>query len=63
VLRCTYNVDFGYISLFAVIGIVAAYAATIPITANNNLCALVGQIKDLILSTRTVQLRRNDFLI
>ena len=30
-LRYSYNVDFGYISLFEVIGIVAAYAATLPI--------------------------------
>jgi len=63
VLRVSYSVNFGYISLFAVIGIVAAYAVTIPITANNNLCALVGQIKDSTLSTCMVQLRRNDFLI
>jgi len=32
VLRQSYSVDFGYISLFEVIGIVTAYAATIPIT-------------------------------
>ena len=32
-----YNVDIGYISLFEVIGIVAAYAATIPITSNNDM--------------------------
>jgi len=38
VLLQTYNVDFGYISLFEVIGIVAAYAATIPITSNNDIC-------------------------
>jgi len=36
VLRLSYNVDFGYISLFEVIGIVAAYAATIPITSYND---------------------------
>jgi len=46
VLRQIYNVDFGYISLFEVIGIVAAYSATIPINSN----------KDVILSTCTVQL-------
>ena len=49
------------IFLYEVIGIVAAYAGTIPITSyNDNLCALAGQIKDLIrvLSTCTVQLRR-----
>jgi len=32
VLRQIYNVDFGYISLYEVIDIVAAYEATIPIT-------------------------------
>jgi hypothetical protein len=66
VLRLSYNVDFGYISLFevigivaaymqlsvlwlhicsyrycgciyAVIGIVATYSATIPITSNNDM--------------------------
>ena len=37
VFRSSYNVDFGYISLFEVIGIVAAYAATIPITSNNDM--------------------------
>jgi hypothetical protein len=49
-----------HILLYEVIGIVAAYASTIPITSYNDiLCALVGQIKDLIrvLSTCTVQLR------
>ena len=37
VLCQNYNVDSGYISLFEVIGIVAAYAATIPITSNNDM--------------------------
>jgi len=32
VLRQSYSVDFGYISFYEIIGIVAAYAATIPIT-------------------------------
>jgi len=32
VLRYSYNVDFGYISLYEVTGMLAAYAATIPIT-------------------------------
>jgi len=34
--RSSYNVDFGYTSLFEVIGIVVAYAATIPVTSNND---------------------------
>jgi hypothetical protein len=33
VLRQSYNVDFGYISLVEIIGIVAAYGATVPITS------------------------------
>ena len=33
VLHQSYNVDFGYISLFEVIGAVAARAATVPITS------------------------------
>jgi len=40
VLRWSYNVDFGYISLFEVISTVAAYAAyaiTILITSNNDM--------------------------
>ena len=42
-LRYSYNVDFGYISLFEVIGIVAAYnrvkkyGATIAINSNNDM--------------------------
>jgi len=32
VLLQSYNVEFGYISLYEVTGIVAAYAATIPVT-------------------------------
>ena len=41
VLRLSCNVDFGYILLFEVIGIVAAF------------CALDGQIKDLTLKPLT----------
>ena len=37
-LRQSYSVDFGYISLFEVIGIVAAYVVTIPITSYNDIC-------------------------
>jgi len=45
VLRESYNVDFGYISLFEVSDIEAAYA-------------LLGRVKDLILSTCTAQICR-----
>ena len=31
-LRQIFNVDIGYLSLFEVIGTVASYAATVPIT-------------------------------
>ena len=31
VRRFSYNADFGYISLFEVIGTVVAYAATVPV--------------------------------
>jgi len=34
VRRQNYNVDFGYITLFEVIGVVAAYAATISYSAH-----------------------------
>jgi len=33
------NVDFGYISLFEVIGVVVAYEATILITSYNCICS------------------------
>jgi len=36
VFRQSYNVEFGYI--YEVIGIVAAYAATIPITSYKDIC-------------------------
>ena len=37
VLRQSYDVYVGYILLFEVVGIVAAYAATIPTTSNKDM--------------------------
>ena len=45
VLRRTYNVDFGYISLYEVTGIVAAYGATIPVTASEFRSAEQAQVR------------------